>query len=64
MVEKDPTYVASSAGTRFFGTEPQETNHICLCVNPALRFDLSSPLSLSSLACDRFELVPKVIHIK
>jgi hypothetical protein len=28
----DPTFVASSMGTRFFGTEPRETNHrVHLC---------------------------------
>jgi hypothetical protein len=26
MVEKDPTSVASSTGSRFFRTEPRETN--------------------------------------
>jgi hypothetical protein len=64
MVERDPAYVASSMGSRFFGTEPRETkNHLCLCVNLVLRFDSSSPLSLSSLACNCFELAPKVFHI-
>jgi hypothetical protein len=32
MVEKDPTDVASSTGSKFFGTEPWETNlcvHLC-----------------------------------
>jgi hypothetical protein len=29
---KDPTFVASSTGSRFIGTEPQETNHcVHLC---------------------------------
>jgi hypothetical protein len=62
-VERDPTYVASSKGSRFFGTEPRETNRQCLCVNLALWFDSFSPLSLSSLACNHFELAPKVIRI-
>jgi hypothetical protein len=54
--------VASLTGNRFFGTEPRETNHPCLCVNLVLRFDSSSPFSLSSLACNPFELASKVIH--
>jgi hypothetical protein len=31
-VEKDPTFVASSMGSRFIGTKPRETNrcvHLC-----------------------------------
>jgi hypothetical protein len=36
----------SSMGSRFFKTEPLGTNHVCLCVNLALRFDSYSPLSL------------------
>jgi hypothetical protein len=61
-VERDPTSVASST-SRFFGTKHREINHSFLCVNLVLRFDSSSPLSLSSLACNRFELAPKVICI-
>jgi hypothetical protein len=64
MVERDLTYVAYSTGSRFFGTELWETNHSRLCVNLVLRFDSSSPLSLSSFACNHFELAPKVIRIK
>jgi hypothetical protein len=64
MVERDPTYVASSMGSKFFGTEPRETNHcIHFVLIITLRFDSSSPLSLSSLAYKFFELAPKVIHI-
>jgi hypothetical protein len=63
MVERDPAYVVSSTGSRFFETEPRETNHLCLCVNLVLRFDSSSPLSLNSLACNCFELAPKVFRI-
>lgn len=35
-VKKDLAYVASSVGSSFFGTEPWETNRLCLCVNLAL----------------------------
>jgi hypothetical protein len=50
-------------GSRFFGIEPLETNHPCLCASLVLCFDSSSSLSLSSLACNNFELAPKVNHI-
>jgi hypothetical protein len=31
-VEIDPTFMASSTGSRFLGTEPRETNHrVHLC---------------------------------
>jgi hypothetical protein len=62
-VERDLAYVVSSTGSRFFGTEPQETNRPHLCVNLVLRLDSFSPLSLSSLACNHFELAPNVIRI-
>jgi hypothetical protein len=36
--------------------------HVSLCES-VLRFDSSSPLYLSSVACNYFELAPKAIHI-
>jgi hypothetical protein len=54
--------VASLTGSRFFGTEPRETNRPCVCVNLVLRFDSSSPFSLSSLTCNPFEIAFKVIR--
>jgi hypothetical protein len=49
-------------GRKHFGVEPQEINRPCLSVDHNLcDLLLSSPLS-SSLACDRFELAPKVIY--
>jgi nitrate/nitrite transporter NarK len=49
-------------GRTFFGAEPRETNRRVLCVdhNFVIWFFLS-PLSCS-LACNPFELAPKVIH--
>jgi hypothetical protein len=32
--------MASSMESTFFGTEPRETNRMCLCVSLVLRFDL------------------------
>jgi hypothetical protein len=64
MVERDPTYVASSTRSKFFGIEPRETNrcvHFVLIIT--LRFDSSFPLSPCSLAYNLFELAPKVIRI-
>jgi hypothetical protein len=65
MVERDPAHMTSSTGSRLFGTEPWETNRLCLCVNLVLRFDSSSPLSLSKFSCLQsfFELAPKVIRV-
>jgi hypothetical protein len=63
MVGRDSAYVAFSTGSRFFGTEPRETNRPYLCVNLVLRFDFSSSRSLCSLACNNFELAHKVILI-
>jgi hypothetical protein len=64
MVERDPTYVASSMGSKFFGTELRETNHyIHFVLIITLRFDSSSRLSLSSLTYNLFELASKVIRI-
>jgi hypothetical protein len=63
-VERDSAYVASSTESKFFGTEPRETNRLCLYVNLTSQFDTSSPsLSLSSLAYNHFELASKVICI-
>jgi hypothetical protein len=48
-------------GTRFFGTEPRETNRRVFVL--ILYGDLILPLlslSLSSFACNRFELAPKL----
>jgi hypothetical protein len=58
-VKRDPAYVASSIGSRFFGTEPQETNRSCLCVNLALRFDSYSLLSLVLLLAFDLNWLPK-----
>jgi hypothetical protein len=63
-VERDSTYVASSTGSKFFGTEPRETNRMCLYVHLTSQFDTSSPsLFLSSLVYNHFELASKVISI-
>jgi hypothetical protein len=51
-------------GSRFIGTEFGETNRLCIAVNLCFAIWFFLPLSLSSLACDRFDLAPKVIHIE
>jgi hypothetical protein len=43
----DLAFVASSTGSRFFGSEPRETNHrVHLCGSSSLDLFLLSPLSL------------------
>jgi hypothetical protein len=52
LSERDLIYVASSTGSRFFGTESRETNCLCLYVN-----------LVSSFTCNHFELAPKIITL-
>jgi hypothetical protein len=51
-------------GGRFFGTEPQETNHrVHLCWSSPFDLFLPSPLSLRFSCSHCFEFAPKVIRI-
>jgi hypothetical protein len=60
----DPSFVASSTGSRFFGTKPRETNRrVHLCWSSSLNLFLPSPLSLKFSCSHRFEFAPKVIRI-
>jgi hypothetical protein len=59
MVERDPAYVASSMGSRFFGTEPREQIVVFICVDHYLMIRFFLSLSLSSLAYILFEFAPK-----
>jgi hypothetical protein len=58
MVERDPAYVASSMGSRFFGTEPREQIVVFICVDHYLMIRFFLSLSLSSLAYILFEFAP------
>ena len=61
MVGIDPTFVASSTGSRFFRTEPRETNRrVHLCWSSPFDLFLPSPLSKSSIAHIGLSLLPKL----
>jgi hypothetical protein len=61
MVKIDPAFVASSTGSRFFRTEPRETNHrVHVCYSSLVDLFLHS---LKFSCSHRFEFTLKVICI-
>jgi hypothetical protein len=60
IIEIDLTYVASSMRSKLFGTGPRGNKSLCSFVLIIiLRFDSSSPLSLSSLAHNLLSSLPE-----
>jgi hypothetical protein len=57
----DPSFVASSTGNRFFGTEPRETNHrVHFCRSSSLDLFFPSPLTLKFTCSYFLSWLPKL----